>query len=186
VPVINSPLEQAQIVDETYDAITLNHVLEHLHYPLTSLGHLNRLLKMGGFLIVEVPDIETTQHSPVNRFHYAHVYNFNHDTLRAMLEKSGFAVQPHADLNSTTLIAKKVGAPDVARMVAMPENYQRLRHLMSFEVASENYRKKKPLKRLLNKAKRYSLEYIEASLIRDPKKIVGREFRKWEAQANSK
>lgn len=178
VPVITAPLEKADIAPESYDIITLNHVLEHLQYPLTSLKHLHRWLKVGGLLAVEVPNIETTQHSPVNRFHYAHIYNFNHDTLKAMLEKSGFTVESHPDFNGTTLFARKTGAPDATRIIAMPENFQRLHNLMSQEVAAANYRKKKPLKRLLSKCRRYPLEFIEATLVWGPQRIVKREFSK--------
>jgi 2-polyprenyl-3-methyl-5-hydroxy-6-metoxy-1,4-benzoquinol methylase len=176
IHIITAPLEKADIAPESYDIITLNHVLEHLHYPLTSLSHLNRWLKMGGVLAVEVPNIETTHHSPVNRFHYAHVYNFNHDTLKAILEKTGFTVELHPDFTSTTLFARKTGKPDPDRIIAMPENYKRLLDLMSKEVAAENYRKKKPLKRFLGKCIRYPLEFIEAMIFWNPRRIVKREF----------
>ncbi len=178
VSIITAPLEKANIAPESYDVITLNHVLEHLHYPLTSLSHLNRWLKMGGLLAVEVPNIENTHHSTINRFHYAHIYNFNHNTLKAMLEKSGFTVESHPDFNGTTLFARKSGVPAPEHIIAMPENYLRLLHLMSKEVATSNYRKKKPLKRFLSKCRRYPLEFIEAMLLKDPRRIVKREFNK--------
>jgi hypothetical protein len=60
----------------------------------------------------------------------------------------------------------------------MPENYQRLLHLMSKEAAVENYRKKKPLARFLRKCRRYPLEFIEAMLFWNPRRIVKREFNK--------
>lgn len=178
IPIITAPLEKADIAPESYDVITLNHVLEHLHSPLDSLSHLNRWLKPGGLLAVEVPNIETTHHSPVNRFHYAHIYNFNHDTLKAMLEKSGFAVEPHPDYRGTTLFARKAGRPDTQAVMAMPENYRRLLPLMSREVAAEHYRRTHPLRRFLSKCRRYPLEFIEAMLFWNPVRIVRREFRK--------
>jgi hypothetical protein len=95
-----------------------------------------------------------------------------------MLEKSGFTVEAHPDFTETTLFARKTGAPDPGRIIALPENYQRLLHLMSKEVAAETYRKKKPLKRFLSKCRRYPLEFIEAMLLRDPRQIVEREFKK--------
>lgn len=178
VPVITTPLEKADIAPESYDVITLNHVLEHLHYPLTSLIRLNKWLKLGGLLAVEVPNIENTQHSPVNRFHYAHIYNFNHDTLKAILEKAGFTVENHPDFQGTTLFARKTGKPDPKRVITMPENYKRLLHLMSKEVAKANYRKKKPIKRFISKCYKYPLEFLESLLIWNPSQIVKREFKK--------
>lgn len=179
VPVINAPLETADITDETYDVITLNHVLEHLHYPLTLLSHLNRWLKPGGLLAVEVPNIETTRHSPINRFHHAHVYNFNHDTLKAMMEKAGFTVERPLEFTGTTLFARKARAPDPQRCYPMPENYQRLLHLLSKEVAAQNYRRRRPLRRLLGKCRKYPLEFLQAAFVRDPRKIVEREYHRY-------
>lgn len=178
VPIITAPLEKADIATESYDIITLSHVLEHLHYPLTSLSYLNRWLKIGGLLAVDVPNIETTHHSPVNRFHYAHIYNFNHDTLKAMLEKAGFTVEAHPDFTGTTLFARKVGDPDPERLISMPENYQRLLRLMSRDVADESYRKTKPLVRLIKRWRRYLIEFIEATVLWNPRRIVKREFKK--------
>lgn len=184
VPVITAPLEQAAIAPETYDVVTLNHVLEHLHYPLTSLSHLNRWLKPGGLLAVEVPNIETTQHSTLNRFHRAHIYNFNHDTLKAMLEKAGFAVEPHPAFTGTTLFARKVRAPDPEQLIAMPENYRRLRQIMAGDAATEKHRRRNPVMRFLRKYRRYLIEYIESAGARNPRKIVEREFQRVAADAS--
>jgi SAM-dependent methyltransferase len=178
VPIITAPLEKAQIAPESYDVITLNHVLEHLQDPLASLSYLNGWLKMGGVLVVEVPDIEHTQHSPVNRFHFAHIYNFNHDTLKAMLEKSGFTIDAHQPQKGTALFARKTGEPQPERMIAMPENYLKLLHLMSKEVASERYQQKKPIKRFLHKFYRYPREFIHSIFLWHPQSIVRYELSK--------
>ncbi len=178
VPITTAVLEQADIKDESYDIITLHHVLEHLQFPLTSLSYLNRWLKPDGYIMVDVPDIETTHHSPTNRFHYAHIYNFNHDTLKAMLSKAGFEVINHSDFRSTILCARKVGAPDAPRLIAMPENYRRLRKALSIEHAAIAYRKKNPLKRLLNKCWRYPSEVLLAALLGHPRRIADFVFRR--------
>lgn len=176
VNILTVPLEQAEIEPESVDVITLHHVLEHLQYPLTSLGVLNGWLKMGGVLAVDVPDIETTQHSPGSRFHYAHIYNFNHATLRGFLAKSGFEVMEHPQFKGTVLFAKKTGAPAPERAIALPENYEHLWALLSGKAAEELHRKTKPLKRFLGKIKRYPVEFLQAELLRNPKRIVEAEF----------
>lgn len=175
IPVVNRPLEKAEIPSESYDIVTLNHVLEHLPSPFDSLSIINRWLKPGGLLAVEVPDIESTHHSPVNRFHFAHIYNFNHKTLVALLRKSGFAVQSHPRFSGTSLFARKVGDPDPQAMVSMPGNYEHLLHLMSREVAEDVYRQKRPVRRFFRKCYKYPLEFFEALWLWNPKRIVKRE-----------
>lgn len=176
IPIITAPLENADIPAETYDVVVLNHVLEHLPSPLASLSHIHRLLKRDGWLAVEVPDLESNIHAFTNRFHYAHIYNFNQQTLKAVLEKAGFTVGPHPDFTGTTLFARKTGAAEPQRAVVMPENYRHLSQLFSKEQLRTQNRERKPAWRMLKKWGKYTVEYIQSQLIRDPRSIVEREF----------
>jgi hypothetical protein len=96
--------------------------------------------------------------------------------LKAILEKSGFSVEPHPGYQGTTLFARKVGVPQPDRVIRMPENYERLVRLMSKEVATEHYRKKKPVRRFLDKCRRYPREFVEAIWLWNPRRIVQREL----------
>lgn len=49
-------VEQVAFPANSFDLITLWHVLEHLPYPGTTLDHLQRLLRPGGLLVVAVPN----------------------------------------------------------------------------------------------------------------------------------
>ena len=55
--IINTTIEKADFPDESFDAITCFHVLEHLKKPLLSLNKAFKLLKPNGFLVIEVPNI---------------------------------------------------------------------------------------------------------------------------------
>lgn len=176
IDVITAPLERAEIAAGSYDVITINHVLEHLHYPLTSLGYLNRWLKVGGLLAIEVPDIEATRHAPLNRFHRAHIYNFNHHTLVALLDKAGFDLAPQGIVAGTTLFARKSRAPEPERLIPMPDNYQRLMALLAHAPAHAWRREGGTAGRLLRRYRRYLLEFTLAAWLRDPRRIVEREF----------
>ncbi len=180
VNIITAPLEKAAIAREQYDVITLHHVLEHLQYPLTSLSLLNEWLKPDGILMVDVPNIEESRHSPDSRFHYAHIYNFNHRTLSAFLEKAGFSVIRHPQNQATILAAKKVEAPDRERVIAMPENYTHLWSILTAEGSQELHRKGKPLLRLLRKCYLYPKEIIASCLYPDARSIAEHVFRKWQ------
>jgi SAM-dependent methyltransferase len=79
--------------DESYNFITLHHVLEHMADPLTELKHLRRILADDGYLIVEVPNAENIKQDPGNRYHKAHIFTFNPETLTALGRETGFT--PH-------------------------------------------------------------------------------------------
>ena len=72
-----------------FDAVTLFHVLEHLHNPVAALAQVREWLAPGGFALVEVPNLEFAATRGAHRFHAAHLYYFNGTTLRAAGEQAG-------------------------------------------------------------------------------------------------
>jgi SAM-dependent methyltransferase len=80
-----------------FDRITLWHVLEHLYPPAETLRYLRGLARPGALLVIEVPD-----HSGLTRrlqggcwagYHTPrHTAVYAPDTLRAVLERSGWRV----------------------------------------------------------------------------------------------
>ena len=78
--------------EESFNVITLNHVLEHLTDPLKELKNISRILKKNGYLVVDVPNAEDIKQDPKNRYHKAHIYTFNPETLVALGKRAGFNV----------------------------------------------------------------------------------------------
>lgn len=80
-----------------YDVITLSHVVEHVHDPIGLLRDLYRLLKPGGWLWLETPNLDSLG---ARRFKQnwrgleppRHLVLFNSTSLRMSLEKIGFQV----------------------------------------------------------------------------------------------
>jgi len=96
IEVVQAPLEHAGIPSTSFDAVTMNHVIEHLHDPEATLREVHRVLRPGGVLWLATPNID----SPLLRRIGArwrglepprHLLLFNRRALSAMLEAAGFA-----------------------------------------------------------------------------------------------
>jgi SAM-dependent methyltransferase len=80
-----------------YDVVTLSHVFEHVHDPRGLLADLHRLLKPGGILWLDTPNISSLGHQTYGPHWIGldpprHLIVFNFRTLRALLESSGFRI----------------------------------------------------------------------------------------------
>ncbi|MFK7818053.1 MAG: methyltransferase domain-containing protein [Planctomycetaceae bacterium] len=72
------------------DVVLLIHVIEHLNAPRDAFLRIHQLLKPGGQLYIECPNLDAPVARRSRLFHFAHVYNFTPSTLRMMAEQSGF------------------------------------------------------------------------------------------------
>jgi SAM-dependent methyltransferase len=84
--------------DERFDMIFMSHVIEHVLDPATTIGRLAELLKGGGVLYVETPNVAALDARIWRRhwglIHYPrHLYLFDRRTLRRLLVGAGLAVE---------------------------------------------------------------------------------------------
>ena len=102
-------LQQAHFPAENFDAITLNHVIEHLYDPLETLQEIRRLLRPRGLLVLVTPNPESFGHQRYGADWFGldpprHLHLFRSDLLQALLERTGFRVRTlhttavHADV----------------------------------------------------------------------------------------
>lgn len=80
---------------ESFDVINSSQVLEHLVSPSRSVAALVRMLKRGGLLIVDVPNISCWKEivkrgSTLNPT--AHLYYFDRSTIKRLMEENGLEV----------------------------------------------------------------------------------------------
>jgi len=81
----------------SFDVITIWHVLEHMQAPVATLGEVHRLLRPGGMVVVETPNIDSLQ-SRLGRGRWFHLdaprhrYHFSASSLSSIFEKQGFRV----------------------------------------------------------------------------------------------
>ncbi len=80
------------LMEESYDIITLFHVLEHLEQPIEYLEKLSRLLKSGGQFIIEVPNsndalLTIYENVGFQNFTYwsPHLFLYNDKNIRLLL-----------------------------------------------------------------------------------------------------
>jgi len=88
-------LDQAK----AFDAITLSHVIEHLHDPAADLVRIHRVLKPGGLLWIATPNLESLGHRRFGRDWAGldpprHLVLFSTESLAALLRRTGFEPEP--------------------------------------------------------------------------------------------
>lgn len=79
-----------------FDVITLSHVIEHVHAPIQLLSSCYSLLRPGGWLWIETPNLESEGHRLFGR-HWRgleaprHLVIFNRRSLESALRAAGFS-----------------------------------------------------------------------------------------------
>lgn len=107
--------EEVQFEDEAFDLIYSCHTLEHAKSASSMLAQMHKCLKIGGYALIEVPNLEAVSlpHIVEEYFIDKHSYHFDRQTLLAYLAQRGFEVVAGADdldpLNLCVLV-QKVGA----------------------------------------------------------------------------
>jgi SAM-dependent methyltransferase len=74
----------------SFDFISILHVLEHLRSPMDCLAKIATLLKDDGLLWIEVPNMQAYGTKNYKRFHFAHVLGFSRENLIYAAWKCGF------------------------------------------------------------------------------------------------
>jgi len=97
IPVVSGEPASWGFPEGAFDAITMHHVLEHLHQPRQMIHECGKLLKKGGLLMCAVPNFLSLQ-SSVGKgvwFHLDvpyHIHHFSEEGLRSILTESGFRI----------------------------------------------------------------------------------------------
>jgi 2-polyprenyl-3-methyl-5-hydroxy-6-metoxy-1,4-benzoquinol methylase len=98
VPVVNAPLEEASLTPQPFDAVTMNHVIEHFHDPIEALRISHRLLKPGGILWIATPNLASRGHALFGRDWIGldpprHLVLFTRSSLARAVAATGFALE---------------------------------------------------------------------------------------------
>jgi 2-polyprenyl-3-methyl-5-hydroxy-6-metoxy-1,4-benzoquinol methylase len=95
---INEPSELQHIADGSFDAITLWHVLEHVHQLHEYVTQLKRILKTNGKLFIAVPNFQSRD-SDIYRSYWAaydvprHLYHFSPKSIEVLMQKHSLKLE---------------------------------------------------------------------------------------------
>jgi SAM-dependent methyltransferase len=98
VEVVNATLEDAAFGPGSFDAITMSHVIEHLHDPIAALRICRRLLRPNGALWLATPNLEATGHRTFGADWIGldpprHLVLFTRASLEATVRSAGFELE---------------------------------------------------------------------------------------------
>jgi SAM-dependent methyltransferase len=94
---VQPTLEEAAFPSQSFQVVTLWHVLEHTHSPKETLAEVHRILAPDGLIAIAVPNFGSIDRRIRGRrwFYIAaprHLYHFTQDTLSRYLTEAGFKV----------------------------------------------------------------------------------------------
>lgn len=97
--ILNDALELLDTVQhhDSFDAITMLHLIEHLDDPASILGVVRRMLKPGGVLVVETPTFDSLMFKLLGKRERSlscngHIVFYTVDTLSRLLARIGFEI----------------------------------------------------------------------------------------------
>lgn len=95
--IVKNYFEKAKLPKNYFDLVVMNHVLEHMDDSELVLKKVNTLLKKGGIILVDVPNVGSLASKIYGKnWKYLlpneHLHHFTPETLKKLLEKAGFKV----------------------------------------------------------------------------------------------
>nr|WP_269144455.1 class I SAM-dependent methyltransferase [Methylicorpusculum oleiharenae] len=163
--------------ENQYDLITINHVFEHLPNPREAMVQMHKLLKKGGHVLMEIPNIEATYHAPNKIFHVGHLYWFNPNTIRALALQLGFLIDDVQIINGTKhiniVLTKSDESPasevEVNSLVA--GNAETISKVLQQHTLLRHFLTPAPYGRFLRKSHQYCKEQIDIKKFKNAKDI---------------
>jgi len=95
--IFKGDINQTNFPPQFFDVITMLEVIEHLPSPRKDLGTVQKLLKPGGLLVIQTPNVGSLEarikKGRFTNFLPGHLVLFSRKTLRQLLKRAGFKVK---------------------------------------------------------------------------------------------
>lgn len=97
IPTLMCPVEEIKLPQQSLDVIIMNHTLEHLENPPVVIKKISSLLKVGGILLVDVPNFGGLSARIFRSRWFAllpseHLWHFTYDSLFHLLNNNGLEI----------------------------------------------------------------------------------------------
>lgn len=96
--IYHSPFEEAKLQKNFYDLVIINHTLEHVASPPEVLEKIQKVLKPGGYVYIDVPNFDSISRRIAGQnWKYLlvseHIHHFEPQTLKMLTKKSKLRVK---------------------------------------------------------------------------------------------
>lgn len=137
-------IESLKLEDAGFDVVHSCHTVEHLAHPFRTLKDHARILKPGGLLILDAPNIAIISADDIVEewFIDKHLYHFSPRTLTRMVEAAGFEIVQQPDQNdreNVFIVARKVSAPTAKAVDPDPKEVDAAVELISTYGATRSH-----------------------------------------------
>lgn len=135
--VIDGHFEPGKLPENTFDLVILSHVVGSVSDPVALLRSASRLLRSGGRLFIETPNLLMPYSCPEHFCPSYHLYTFSPTTLQDLLLRSGLS-SIHIDVDSCwikVLVEKTLEADEILLLYAKQQIKVCLGRLASKEFA---------------------------------------------------
>lgn len=173
VPVATGFVQDAAFPEGSFDVVTMYHALEHVEDPSAILSRLRGWMADGGVLVVEVPNVEAVCIAPGHRFHFAHFYNFNRETLEALGRKAGFEpvqIATSSDGGNLMSVLRAGASRQLPRFDGA--NYARVARSVRGHTAVKYYCSRSPYVGPVNRLRMYRADRRAAHGCETPKDVL--------------
>jgi SAM-dependent methyltransferase len=131
---IQARIEKTALPDASFDIVHSCHTIEHLAAPFAALKDHARVLKPGGLLVLDAPNLVLIGGDDILEewFIDKHLFHFSQVTLTRMIEAAGFTIiqKPDPkDLINLLIVARKAGATETT-IAADPAEAAKAEHLL--------------------------------------------------------
>ena len=109
VKVHQGDVASAQFPNDFFDVVTLWHVLEHVPDPTAELTEIYRILRPGGLLVLETPNIASLTFQLCKKSWFplgipGHLQHFTPETLNRFIQRAGFSLARRQDFHHLDIV----------------------------------------------------------------------------------